>query len=85
MAGAPQVYPQSGTYTTQQQITIDVPIGCQAYYSWSLGTALTPQNGTLYTGGITMPKGSSVLSVILTYANGSSSDVTQVSYTYQAN
>ncbi|MCI9612514.1 MAG: hypothetical protein HFH33_10945 [Eubacterium sp.] len=85
MAGAPQVYPQSGTYTTQQQITIDVPIGCQAYYSWSLGTALTPQNGTLYTGGITMPEGSSVLSVILTDANGSSSDVTQVSYTYQAN
>ena len=51
----------------------------------SLGTALTPQNGTLYTGGITMPEGSSVLSVILTDANGSSSDVTQVSYTYQAN
>ncbi len=79
----PSVYPQSGTYTTQQRITIDVPIGYQAYYSWSTSEALTPQNGTLYTGGITMPEGSSVLSVILTDGNGSSSEVTQVSYTYQ--
>lgn len=79
----PQVYPQSGTYTSQQQITIDVPIGYQAYYSWSLGDALTSQNGTLYTGGITMPEGNSVLSVIVTDANGSSSAVKQVSYTYQ--
>ncbi|MDE7314017.1 MAG: chitobiase/beta-hexosaminidase C-terminal domain-containing protein [Eubacterium sp.] len=82
--GTPEIYPQSGTYTSQQQITIDVPIGYQAYYSWSLGTALTPQNGTLYTGGITMPEGNSVLSVILTDANGNSSEVKQASYTYQA-
>lgn len=79
----PQIYPQSGTYTSQQRITIDVPIGYQAYYSWSLGDALTPQNGTLYTGGITMPEGNSVLSVIVTDGNGSSSAVKQVSYTYQ--
>lgn len=79
----PAVYPQSGTYTTQQQITIDVPIGYQAYYSWSSATALTGQNGTLYTGGITMPEGSSVLSVIVTDGNGNSSEVKQVSYTYQ--
>lgn len=79
----PEVYPQSGTYTTQQQITIDVPIGYQAYYSWSSAAPLTPQNGTLYTGGITMPEGSSVLSVIVTDGNGNSSEVKQVSYTYQ--
>ena len=79
----PQVYPASGTYTTQQRITIDVPIGYQAYYSWISETELTPENGTLYTGGITMPEGSSVLSVILTDGNGSSSLVKQVSYTYQ--
>lgn len=79
----PAVYPQSGTYTTQQRITIDVPIGYQAYYSWAAADALTPQNGTLYTGGITMPEGSSVLSVIVTDANGNSSAVKQVSYTYQ--
>jgi len=79
----PQVYPQSGTYTSQQRITIDVPIGYQAYYSWSLGDTLTSQNGTLYTGGITMPEGNSVLSVIVTDGNGNSSAVKQVSYTYQ--
>lgn len=79
----PQVYPDSGTYSSQQRITIDVPIGYQAYYSWSAGMELTPENGTLYTGGITMPEGSSQLSVIVTDGNGNCSEVKQVSYTYQ--
>lgn len=79
----PAVYPESGTYTTPQRIVIDVPIGYQAYYSWSLETTLTPENGTAYQGGITMPEGSSTLSVIVTDGNGNSSSVKQVSYTYQ--
>lgn len=79
----PAVYPDSGTYSTQQRITIDVPIGYQAYYSWSLGTELTPENGTLYTGGVTMPEGSSELAVIVTDGNGNCSEVKQVSYSYQ--
>lgn len=81
--GEPQVYPASGTYTTQQRITIDVPIGYQAYYSWIPEAELTPENGTLYTGGITMPEGSSMLSVMITDGNGTNSEVKQVSYTYQ--
>ena len=79
----PQVYPDSGTYSSQQSITIDVPIGYQAYYSWSVQTELTPENGTLYTGGITMPQGSSQLSVIVTDGNGNCSEVKQLNYTYQ--
>lgn len=79
----PQVYPESGTYTTPQRIVIDVPIGYKAYYSWSSDLTLTPENGTVYQGGITMPEGSSVLSVIVTDGNGNSSSVKQVSYTYQ--
>lgn len=79
----PAVYPESGTYTTPQRIVIDVPIGYQAYYSWSSETALIPENGTTYQGGITMPEGSSVLSVIVIDGNGNSSSVKQVSYTYQ--
>lgn len=79
----PEVYPQGGAYSTQQRITIDVPIGYQAYYSWEANATLTPQNGTLYTGGITMPEGSSVLSVIVTDGSGNSSAVKQVNYTYQ--
>ena len=71
----PQVYPQSGTYTTPQRIVIDVPIGYKAYYSWSTDRTLTPENGTAYQGGITMPEGSSVLSVIVTDGNGNSSSV----------
>ncbi len=81
--GEPAVYPDSGTYTDQQRITIDVPIGYQAYYSWMSGAELTPQNGTLYTGGITMPEGNSQLSVIVADADGNCSPVKQVSYTYQ--
>lgn len=81
--GEPQVYPASGTYTTQQRITIDVPIGYQAYYSWVSEAELTPETGTLYTGGITMPEGNSVLSVMITDGNGNTSTVKQVSYTYQ--
>lgn len=79
----PTVYPEGGTYSSPQRITIGVPIGCQAYYSWTAGTELTPQSGTLYTGGIEMPQGSSVLSVIVTDASGNTSPVKQVSYTYQ--
>ncbi len=79
----PSVYPEGGEYTAPQRITIDVPIGYQAYYSWLLGTMLTPDNGTQYTGGITMPEGESILSVILVDENGNQSAVKQVSYTYQ--
>ena len=79
----PDVYPDGGEYHTPQMINIDVPIGYQAYYSWSLGTELTPQNGTLFIGGITMPEGESTLSVIITDGNGNCSTVKQVSYHYQ--
>jgi len=79
----PSVYPESGSYDVPQRITIDVPIGCTAYYSWLLGTMLTPENGTLYTGGIEMPEGESILSVIITDENGNCSTVKQVNYTYQ--
>ncbi|MCI8448523.1 MAG: zinc-ribbon domain-containing protein [Eubacterium sp.] len=79
----PAVYPDAGEYSTPQMINIDVPIGYQAYYSWSLGTELTPQNGTLFVGGISMPEGDSTLSVIVTDGNGNSSPVKQVAYSYQ--
>lgn len=79
----PDIYPESGVYTSPQRIVIKMPIGYQAYYSWLLGNMLTPENGTLYTGGITMPEGESILSVIVTDENGNSSMVKQVSYTYQ--
>lgn len=81
--GLPEVYPESGYYTSPQMITIDVPIGSQAYYSWQAGTDLTAYNGTLYTGGIEMPEGVSTLSVIIVDAYGNSSAVRQAEYTYQ--
>ena len=79
----PKVYPIGGTYSSSQMITIDVPMGLKAYYSWEAGDALTTQNGTLYSGGITMPEGSSVLAVIIADEDGNTSAVKQIQYTYQ--
>lgn len=79
----PEVVPEAGTYNLSQLITISVPIGNKAYYSWTLGEGLTPENGTLYTGGIAMPQGTSTLSVIRADDYGNCSEVKQISYTYQ--
>lgn len=79
----PEVVPAEGAYTTAQLITVSVPIGNRAYYSWTAGEELTPENGTLYTGGIAMPQGDSMLSVIQVDDKGNSSDVKQVHYTYE--
>lgn len=78
----PEVVPKGGTYNTRQLITISIPIGNRAYYSWTPGIELTPENGTLYSGGIVMPQGDSVLSVIQADAEGNYSEVRQISYTY---
>lgn len=78
----PEIVPQAGTYTSSQLITITVPIGMKAYYSWTLGKLLTPENGTLYTGGIAMPEGESVLTVILADESGNFSEAAQAAYTY---
>ena len=60
---APIVSPEGGNYTVETQITISVPDGCTAYYTWD-GT--DPNiSSTEYTGPFTIPVGSNVLSVII--------------------
>lgn len=76
----PQVTPNSGEYLTPQTIYVHVPEGCNAYYTWN-GTNPTTASSK-YDGGISMPEGNNVLSVIVVDAYGNVSSVQRVNYIY---
>lgn len=78
--GMPQVTPDSGEYETPQTIYISVPAGCSAYYTWNGQTPTTAS--TRYSGGISMPEGNNVLSVIIVDAYGNESSIQRVNYIY---
>lgn len=77
--GMPQVTPNSGEYLSPQKIYVNVPDGCTAYYTWN-GNPTT--SSRKYSGGISMPEGNNVLSVILVDAYGNVSSVQRVNYIY---
>lgn len=75
----PTASPDSGTYSQPTAITIDVPSGCRAYYSWNG----TPGRDTAqYTGPIEMIPGNNVLSIILVDKNGQTSGIQKYNYIY---
>lgn len=78
--GMPQVTPNSGEYLSPQTIYVSVPEGCSAYYTWN-GTDPTTSS-MKYSGGITMPEGNNVLSVILVDEYGNTSSIQRVNYIY---
>ncbi len=78
--GMPQVTPGSGEYQTPQTIHISVPAGCSAYYTWSGQNPTTAS--TRYQGGISMPEGNNVLSVIIVDAYGNESSIQRMNYIY---
>lgn len=78
--GMPQVTPDSGEYLTPQTIFVNVPEGCSAYYTWNGSNPTTASKK--YNGGISMPEGNNVLSVILVDAYGNMSSVQRVNYIY---
>lgn len=78
--GMPQVTPDSGEYLTPQTIYVNVPEGCSAYYTWNGSNPTTASRK--YNGGISMPEGNNVLSVILVDAYGNVSSVQRVNYIY---
>lgn len=78
--GMPQVTPDSGEYLSPQTIYVNVPEGCTAYYTWN-GANPTAASRK-YNGGIAMPEGNNVLSVILVDAYGNMSSVQRVNYIY---
>lgn len=59
----PVVSPDGGEFTNEQSITIIVPDGCSAYYTWD-GTDPT-ELSTLYVSPIKIPEGYNILSVII--------------------
>lgn len=63
-ADPPIVYPSTGLYESQMDITIQTKKGFTAYYIFG-DTELTVENGKKYTGPIKMPEGNNIFSAIL--------------------
>lgn len=77
---APEVTPDGGSFNVPQQITIDVPEGCRAYYTWD-GSDPTA-NSEQYSAPLEMPEGNNILSVILVDKNDRWSEVTKCNFIY---
>ncbi len=76
----PEVTPEAGEYNYPISITVTVPAGGKAYYTWDGSDPAT--NGTLYTGAIDIIPGKSVLSVVVFDRRGNKSPTYYGEYTY---
>ena len=77
----PVVSPTDGVYSEIVMITIDVPDGCKAFYTWD-GTDPV-SNGIQYIDPFPIIEGSSVLSVVIVDENGNASPIYRGNYIYQ--
>lgn len=77
---APKVTPDGGSFHTPETITIEVPDGCRAYFTWD-GSDPTA-NSKQYTAPLEMPEGNNILSVILVDEKDLWSDVTKCNFIY---
>ncbi|SFH61222.1 zinc-ribbon domain-containing protein [Pseudobutyrivibrio sp. OR37] len=78
----PVVSPTDGVYTEKVMISIDVPEGCKAYYTWD-GTNPV-QNGIEYMEPFPIIEGTSVLSVVIVDEDGNVSPTYHGNYIYQS-
>ena len=77
----PVVSPSSGSYGAPTYITISVPDGCEAYYTWDGQTPT--RNSEKYTSLFLVPEGNNVLNVIsVDIKTGKVSDVYSAYYEY---
>lgn len=76
----PQIFPRGGRFDVPQPITVDVPEGCSAYYTWD-GTVPTV-NSEKYTGPLNMPEGNNILSLILIDGHNLCSEVLKCNFIY---
>ncbi|MCR5666766.1 MAG: chitobiase/beta-hexosaminidase C-terminal domain-containing protein [Eubacterium sp.] len=76
----PSVSPDGGTFDKATTIYVDVPSGCSAYYTWDKSTPTA--SSRKYSGGITVPEGNNVLSVVVISDNGIASNVFCGNYVY---
>ena len=76
----PRASPCGGSFYETQDITVTVPEGCKAYYTWD-GT--TPNaSSSQYTKPLAMPEGNNILSLIAVDEHGMISDVQKCNYIY---
>ncbi len=59
----PVVNPDGGTFSAETTVLVDVPAGCEAYYTWDSSDPSI--DSEKYAGGITVPVGNNVLSVVI--------------------
>lgn len=76
--GAPIVSPSTGQYSTATDISVQVPVGYTAYYTTD--GSVPDDTSKVYEKTFAMPKGNTVLSVILINSSGKKSDVTKRNY-----
>lgn len=75
---APAVTPSTGQYTTDTQITIQVPEGYKAYYTMDGSTPSAASSE--YTEPIQMPEGATIFSAVLISDTGKMTQVTKRNY-----
>lgn len=75
-----EISPSTGSYTQAQSITIAVPEGAKAYYTWDGSNPSTASD--MYAGPLEMPEGNNVLSVLVVDKHGLASPVVRVNYVY---
>lgn len=75
-----EVTPSAGSFAEPQSITIHVPEGAKAYYTWDGGNPTTASN--VYTEPLEMPEGNNILSVLLVDKHGLASPVVRFNYVY---
>lgn len=59
----PEVTPNGGTFTEQQEIVVTVPTACIAYYTWD--GSIPDTTSSRYYRPLNMPEGNSILSVMI--------------------
>ena len=59
----PSVSPDGGSFSQNTKVYVDVPEGCLAYYTWDSSDPNIDSD--LYAGGITVPVGNNILSVVI--------------------
>ena len=77
-----KVTPAAGTYETPQSITIEVPEGATAYYTWDNSTP-NRDTSAVYSEPLDMPEGNNVLAVLIVDSHGLASTIAKFNYIYQ--
>lgn len=73
----PEIIPESGSYTENTKIEVEVPDGSRAYYAFD---QIPTASSTEYERPISMPQGSHVFNAILVSANGKVSEISSREY-----